>query len=456
MLNGNVLVMHIISLAPKWIKTIPKWIPKFDSIFYKCHWILFILMSIFIGIHIWRVQYNLSSLLLAIYGISAIILDILFRLYSLFFQRVIISNIKLLSSNVIRIKFNKSFGFKYLPGQYLFLNILSINLFEFHPFSISSSPFNEESIMIHIRILGDWTQKLYKFISEKYEKNRLENGVFNRRKKIKWNNLTIFIEGPYGKLQVALHEYQSIILISGGIGITPLQSIFNEIVHNISHNSSPKYQNKREEFEDFVQRIHFVWSVRDPYMVTEFGKLHWAGIQHKNKEKFNKFNNNNKNNDNNNELFDDINEYKHYDFKNKKYENKYNLPDFYSPDLLLVQQGTKMVQKTKVITQFYLTRVLDEERKLKYSKQYKLLKFGRPNIDKIIQKARQEFKEYESKINQQYETRSDYGTEGGCCISHTRGKGVCILVCGPQSMIKTVKKYASKYNIDCHVEIFEF
>eukprot|EP01084_Bolivina_argentea_P161197 280646_1 len=28
----------------------------FDSIFYKCHWILFILMSIFIGIHIYRVQ----------------------------------------------------------------------------------------------------------------------------------------------------------------------------------------------------------------------------------------------------------------------------------------------------------------------------------------------------------------------------------------------------------------
>eukprot|EP01084_Bolivina_argentea_P311160 538575_1 len=218
MLNGNVLVMHIISLAPKWIKTIPKWIPKFDSIFYKCHWILFILMSIFIGIHIWRVQYNLSSLLLAIYGISAIILDILFRLYSLFFQRVIISNIKLLSSNVIRIKFNKSFGFKYLPGQYLFLNILSINLFEFHPFSISSSPFNEESIMIHIRILGDWTKKLQKLISH-YEE--IGNGNYN------YNNLICFMEGPYGELSIPIYNggYKHLIVISGDIDIIDIFKI---------------------------------------------------------------------------------------------------------------------------------------------------------------------------------------------------------------------------------------
>eukprot|EP01084_Bolivina_argentea_P311158 538572_1 len=266
MLNGNVLVMHIISLAPKWIKTIPKWIPKFDSIFYKCHWILFILMSIFIGIHIWRVQYNLSSLLLAIYGISAIILDILFRLYSLFFQRVIISNIKLLSSNVIRIKFNKSFGFKYLPGQYLFLNILSINLFEFHPFSISSSPFNEESIMIHIRILGDWTKKLQKLISH-YEE--IGNGNYN------YNNLICFMEGPYGELSIPIYAggYKHLIMISGGIGITPLQSIFNQLIYEIRLNFK-KIKN--------IQKIHFIWTIRDPEIINEFKKRHWSSIHYKN------------------------------------------------------------------------------------------------------------------------------------------------------------------------------
>ena len=292
--------------------------------------------------------------------------------------------------------------------------IPAIDFSQWHPFSISSSPHSDKSIMIHIRVLGDWTLKFHRFVAEKLQNGRCE-----------WNELLIFMEGPYGQLQVPLHEYQSIIMISGGIGITPLQSIFNELVHNISTNSSPKYQDdESERFHDFVRRIDFVWSVRDPSMVNEFGKRHWAGIQHKNEHKFG--------------VFDDE-----------------RLPCFYSPDLLLVQQGMKMGQRTKIMTQFYLTRVQDESRKQGYLEKYKLLKFGRPNIEEIIKRAKKEYLQMEMEMNEDLETMSELGTDAGCCASNNRGRGVCVLCCGPESMKRDVKKYASKYNVDCHFEIFE-
>ena len=36
------------------------------------------------------------------------------------------------------------------------------------------------------------------------------------------------------------------------------------------------------------------------------------------------------------------------------------------------------------------------------------------------------------------------------------GHGVAVLGCGPQSMLDDIKKYAAKYGVDCHTEIFEF
>ena len=48
---------------------------------------------------------------------------------------------------------------RYYGGQYVFINIPSISLFQWHPFSLSSAPF-EQDCMLHVRVLGNWTQAL--------------------------------------------------------------------------------------------------------------------------------------------------------------------------------------------------------------------------------------------------------------------------------------------------------
>jgi NAD(P)H-flavin reductase len=49
--------------------------------------------------------------------------------------------------------------FQYEAGQYVFVCIPKLSTLEWHPFSLSSSP-HHSSVMIHARVLGNWTKRL--------------------------------------------------------------------------------------------------------------------------------------------------------------------------------------------------------------------------------------------------------------------------------------------------------
>jgi ferredoxin-NADP reductase len=50
------------------------------------------------------------------------------------------------------------------------------------------------------------------------------------------------------------NRYKAVLLISGGIGITPIQALFNELLRQASEGRP-------------LRRLALVWSVRDKYMV---------------------------------------------------------------------------------------------------------------------------------------------------------------------------------------------
>jgi predicted ferric reductase len=50
------------------------------------------------------------------------------------------------------------------------VNIPHIAKYEWHPFTISSSPDQTETIWLHIRAVGTWTKKLYDYYNEKSKK----------------------------------------------------------------------------------------------------------------------------------------------------------------------------------------------------------------------------------------------------------------------------------------------
>ena len=75
-----------------------------------------------------------------------------------------------------------------------------------HPFSISSAP-NGSWLRITVKELGDWSKTL----------QGLEIGT------------RVFIEGPYGVLTGARRTKAKVLLVAGGIGITPLRALLEAL-----------------------------------------------------------------------------------------------------------------------------------------------------------------------------------------------------------------------------------
>ncbi|CAG0920188.1 unnamed protein product, partial [Notodromas monacha] len=64
-------------------------------------------------------------------------------------------------------------NFFYSAGDYVFVNIPAIAKYEWHPFTISSAPELEDYIWLHIRGVGQWTNRLYNHFAA--EQAKLEN-----------------------------------------------------------------------------------------------------------------------------------------------------------------------------------------------------------------------------------------------------------------------------------------
>jgi hypothetical protein len=77
-----------------------------------------------------------------------------------------------LPGNVVRVVFDKG-NMRYNAGQYVFLCVPSLSLYEWHPFSLSSHP-SQQQCSLHVRILGDWTRRLYD-AAGKYVRHSLPN-----------------------------------------------------------------------------------------------------------------------------------------------------------------------------------------------------------------------------------------------------------------------------------------
>ncbi|XP_023442506.2 NADPH oxidase 5 [Dasypus novemcinctus] len=72
-----------------------------------------------------------------------------------------IMEVNLLPSKVTHLVIKRPSLFHYRPGDYVYLNIPTIARYEWHPFTISSAPEQKDTIWLHIRSEGQWTNKLY-------------------------------------------------------------------------------------------------------------------------------------------------------------------------------------------------------------------------------------------------------------------------------------------------------
>eukprot|EP00171_Calliarthron_tuberculosum_P000031 IDg31t1 len=107
--------------------------------------------------------------------------------------------------------------FTYLAGQYCELKLPCVSQFEWHPFTIASSP-HESEILFFIKRTGDWTGKLYELAGRKASPTDDDS-------------IVVLVRGPYGTPAQHVGQYEHVVLISGGVGATPFASITKYVHH---------------------------------------------------------------------------------------------------------------------------------------------------------------------------------------------------------------------------------
>lgn len=171
--------------------------------------------------------------------------------------------------DAIEIQFTKP-SFKYNAGQWLFLNVPSVSKHQWHPFTITSCPF-DPYVSVHVRQVGDFTRDLASALGATTD---------DPRNKVAYENVPegmiaeilpedgqmmpeLRIDGPYGAPAEDVFENEVAVLIGTGIGVTPWASILK----NIWHLRNDPNANRR------LKRVEFIWVSRDTESFEWFKEL---------------------------------------------------------------------------------------------------------------------------------------------------------------------------------------
>ncbi|NXN99084.1 NOX5 oxidase, partial [Rhinopomastus cyanomelas] len=188
----------------------------------------------------------------------------------------------LLPSKVTHLVIERPQGFHYRPGDYIYLNIPAIATYEWHPFSISSAPEQQDTLWLHIRSQGQWTNKLYEYFQQlkpvSPELDPLSRSLRDRRCQ-QWAQVGgdgaqvggegCHLDGPYGAPTRRIFAAEQAVLIGAGIGITPFASILQSIMHRYRRRrqSCPRcHHSWCEELRGekmALRKVDFIWINRD-------------------------------------------------------------------------------------------------------------------------------------------------------------------------------------------------
>ncbi|KIV97047.1 hypothetical protein PV10_00849 [Exophiala mesophila] len=164
--------------------------------------------------------------------------------------------------DAMEIQFQKP-SMKYKAGQWLFINIPSVSSQQWHPFTITSCPF-DPYISIHVRQVGDWTKAVGDALgcgpSQAKQFDDLDNsGIYEIALQHGQEMPAIRIDGPYGAPAEDVFDNEIAVLIGTGIGVTPWASVLKHI-YNIRAGPNPPRRLKRVEFLWVTRSIEsFEW-----------------------------------------------------------------------------------------------------------------------------------------------------------------------------------------------------
>ncbi|XP_038077765.1 dual oxidase 2-like isoform X2 [Patiria miniata] len=143
---------------------------------------------------------------------------------------------ELLPSNVTMLEFKRPTTFEYKSGQWVRIACKTLNSSEYHPFTLSSAP-HEENLSLHIRAVGPWTMNL----RHTFDPNVVREHPYPK----------LFLDGPYGEGHQDWYQFEVSVLVGGGIGVTPFASILKDLVARSAQG---------QKFT--CKKVYFIWVTR--------------------------------------------------------------------------------------------------------------------------------------------------------------------------------------------------
>ncbi|XP_015947735.2 ferric reduction oxidase 2-like [Arachis duranensis] len=191
-----------------WIATIPGIRRRFFELFFYAHYLYIFFMIFFI----FHVGISYASIMLP--GFYIFMVDRFLR----FLQsrtHIHLVSARVLPCDTIELNFSKTHELSYTPTSVMFINIPSISKLQWHPFTItSSSKWEPEKLSVVIKSEGTWSKKLYQMLSTPTI-----------------DHIDVSVEGPYGPASTNYLRHDSLVMVSGGSGITPFISIIRDLIY---------------------------------------------------------------------------------------------------------------------------------------------------------------------------------------------------------------------------------
>ncbi|MFS7940046.1 putative ferric-chelate reductase (NADH) [Helianthus anomalus] len=229
--TGRIYLAGEISLATGlviWITSLPQVRRKRFEIFYYTHH-LYIIFLVFFLFHTGDRHFYM-----VLPAIFIFVIERLLRIIQSTPETCILSA-RIFPLKAIEVILPKEPRLKYAPTSIIFIKIPSISKFQWHSFSIASSSLvDDDTMSIIIKCDGSWTNSLYDMIQ-----GMPVAGPDQRAQRC----IPVLVEGPYGPTSTEfLSKYDSLLLVAGGIGVTPFLSILQEISSSSRNNFPTKIQ----------------------------------------------------------------------------------------------------------------------------------------------------------------------------------------------------------------------
>ncbi|KAK4480733.1 hypothetical protein RD792_013815, partial [Penstemon davidsonii] len=188
------------------------WVASFDRVRRKMFEVFFYVHQLYaVYLFFYFLHVGVAYICLILPGIFLFIIDRYLRFLQSRHKTRLLST-RLLPNGTTELTFAKNPGLSYSPTSILFVHVPSICKLQWHPFTvISNSNLEPEKLSVAIKTQGSWTQKLYEQLSS-------------------LDHLNVSTEGPYGPASSDFLSHESLVMISGGSGISPFISIIREII----------------------------------------------------------------------------------------------------------------------------------------------------------------------------------------------------------------------------------